>query len=393
MRRLVVLVSLLVMLDTLLYAALTPLLPHFEHELSLSKALAGVLVAAYPAGVLLGGVPGGFAAAHLGPRRAVLGGLVLFVAASIGFAFAGSFGTLLAARFVQGMGSALTWAGALSWLIGAAPRERRGQLVGTAMGAAIFGALLGPVLGAAAALVGRAPAFLAVAALGVALGAAALRLPDAEAEQPTFTALARAIRNRRFFAGLALMTIPSLLFGVLGVLAPLHLSAAGWGAAAIGGVWIAAAALETVQAPVVGRLIDRRGRAMPVRIALAVGALLSFGLAFGARPLVYVPLIILANLAYGSLFTPGMALIADGAEDSGLAQGLAFGIMNAAWAVGAVIGPAGGGAIAGATGDTLPYVLCGAVCVTALIVTRSRHERAAVLVDGLARDPARVGRQ
>src|SRR5436309_519355 len=112
MRRLVVLVSLVVLVDTLLYAALTPLLPHFEHELSLSKALAGVLVAAYPAGVLVGGLPGGFAAANLGPRRAVLAGLLLFAAASLGFAFAGSFGTLLAARFVQGLGSALTSAGA-----------------------------------------------------------------------------------------------------------------------------------------------------------------------------------------------------------------------------------------------------------------------------------------
>src|SRR5947208_4492338 len=120
MRRLVVLVSLLVLVDTLLYAALTPLLPRFEHDLSLSKALAGVLVAAYPAGALVGGLPGGVAAARLGPRRAVLGGLTLFVIASIGFAFADTFTLLLVARFVQGASSALTWAGAFSWLLGAA---------------------------------------------------------------------------------------------------------------------------------------------------------------------------------------------------------------------------------------------------------------------------------
>src|SRR5438132_7352726 len=155
MRRLVVLVSLLVLVDTLLYAALTPLLPRFEHDLSLSKALAGVLVAAYPAGALVGGLPGGAAAARLGARRAVLVGLTLMGLASLGFAFAHGFWPLAAARFLQGVGSGFTWAGAFAWLLAAAPSERRGELIGTAMGAAVFGAVLGPVVGAAAALLGR----------------------------------------------------------------------------------------------------------------------------------------------------------------------------------------------------------------------------------------------
>ena len=59
MRRLLLLVSVLVCVDTMLYAALTPLLPHFADEFGLSKARAGVLVAAYAAGALVGGLPGG----------------------------------------------------------------------------------------------------------------------------------------------------------------------------------------------------------------------------------------------------------------------------------------------------------------------------------------------
>src|SRR6202165_4750270 len=122
MRRLVLLVSALVLVDTLLYAALTPLLPRSTHELGLSKTLAGVLVGAYPLGALLGGIPGGFAAARLGPKRAVLGGLALFATASVVFALAHGFPALLVARTVQGAGGALTWAGAFSWLLAAAPR-------------------------------------------------------------------------------------------------------------------------------------------------------------------------------------------------------------------------------------------------------------------------------
>src|SRR5207237_10717937 len=107
--------------------------------LGLSKTRSGVLVAAYAAGALLGGLPGGLAAARLGPRRAVLVGLAGMTVASLGFAFAGGFWGLFTARVVQGAGSSFTVAGAFAWLIAASPRERRRALPGTAIGAAGLG--------------------------------------------------------------------------------------------------------------------------------------------------------------------------------------------------------------------------------------------------------------
>src|SRR5437868_8798836 len=181
MRRLLVLVAVLVFVDTMLYAALTPLLPRFAHELALSKGQAGALVAAYAAGALIGAVPGGMAAVRVGPRRAVLGGLALVGLASVGFALADDFWSLSAARLAQGAGSAFTWAGAFAWLLAAAPAARRGELIGAAMGAAVFGALFGPVVGAAAALAGRAVVFCALASLAVVLAAWTLRVDAAPA--------------------------------------------------------------------------------------------------------------------------------------------------------------------------------------------------------------------
>ena len=102
MRRLLLLVCAVVWVDTMLYAALTPLLPHFAHTLHLSKAGAGALVAADAAGALVGGLPGGAAAARLGARRAVIAGLTLMGVASLGFAFAHGFWPLATARFFQG---------------------------------------------------------------------------------------------------------------------------------------------------------------------------------------------------------------------------------------------------------------------------------------------------
>src|SRR5712691_8238670 len=291
MRRLLILVAALVFVDTMLFAALTPLLPHFAHEFGLSKVRAGVLVAAYAAGALLGGLPGGAAAARLGPRRAVLVGLASMAVSSLGFAFAGGFWSLFTARLVQGAGSAFTWAGAFAWLIAAAPRERRGQLLGNAMGAAVFGALFGPVIGAAAALAGRAAIFSALAGLAVVLAVMALRLEPTATEQPSVSAIGRAFRTRGFVAGLALMSLPALLFGILAVLGPLRLAADGSGAAAIGAIWLTGAALETVGSPLAGRLVDSHGSLLPVRISLVCGTVLSLALAAGPRPLFYAPLI------------------------------------------------------------------------------------------------------
>ena len=44
----------LVFVDTIFFTALTPLLPHYTDVANLTKAGAGLLVAAYPAGTLVG---------------------------------------------------------------------------------------------------------------------------------------------------------------------------------------------------------------------------------------------------------------------------------------------------------------------------------------------------
>jgi MFS family permease len=373
-RRLVSLVCALVLVDTMLYAALTPLLGRFAHQLHLSSATAGLLVAVYAAGALIGGLPGGVAAARLGPRRAVLTGLTLMGLSSLGFAWSESFWSLAAARFVQGAGSAFTWAGAFSWLLAAAPRERRGELIGTAMGAAVFGALFGPVVGALAAAVGRAAVFSAVAALALALAALTTMIETRPPEVPSAAALRRALVSPAFRGGLALLAFASLLAGVLSVLAPLHLAAAGWGPTAIGAVWLIGAAIEATQSRVIGRLSDRRGALVPVRWALIAGAAVSLFLTVALGALPYALLVVVASVAYGVLFTPAFALIANGAEEARLAQGMAFGMMNAAWALGAMAGPAAGGAIAGAIGERAPFVILAIACIAvlSLIGVRSR---------------------
>jgi MFS family permease len=62
------------------------------------------------------------------------------------------------------------------------------------------------------------------------------------------------------------------------------------------------------------------------------------------------------------MYTPSMALTSHRAEAVGLAQGLAFGVMNTAWALGELVGPTAGGALAESYGDAVPYLVGATLC-------------------------------
>jgi MFS family permease len=365
-RRLLVLVCSIVFVDAMLFGALAPLVPGYADEFDLSKAGAGLLVGAFGAGALLGGIPGGIAAARFGPKRAVVLGLGLLALASFGFALASNPWALGLSRFVQGFSSTITWAGALAWLTVETPRARRGELIGTAFGAAVFGAIIGPMFGAVAETVSIRGTFATVGMVAAALAAWAATRPAAKQEPSAPASLARALRDRAFLGGLWLNTLPALLFGLLVVLVPLTLDEAGLGALAIGLVFLGSGLLETAVNPLLGRFSDRRGRLLPVRVALAASIAVAAAFAFASRPLVVIPLVCLAALAFGGFYTPGMALVSDRTEAVGLAQGMGFGIMNTAWALGNMTGPAAGGALAAAAGDALPYLLAAGVCAVTL---------------------------
>ncbi|HKP18479.1 MAG TPA: MFS transporter [Gaiellaceae bacterium] len=378
MRRLLPFVCLVVVVDTMLYAALTPLLPHFQRSFDLSKGGVGLLAAAYGIGTFAGAIPGGVVAARFGARTAVLAGLIGVAVTSVGVALAGDFGTLFTARLLQGVASSQTWAGALAWLALATPRERRGRTMGIAMGAAVGGAVLGPVVGAAGSLVGVRAAFATVAGVCAVLAFVGFAFEPSPREVQPARAVFGALRSAEFLRGLWLISLPALLFGTLNVLAPLALDRRGFSAAAIGAVWIGATAIESVVNPWLGRVTDRLGPAAPTRFALAGSTLAAVALAATERPWVLVPLILVTSVAFGGFYAPGLTMLSHAAESVGLAQGLSFGLMNAAWAIGNAVGPAAGGGLAEVTTDAVPYLAAAGICAASFaFLARLEHRRAA----------------
>jgi predicted MFS family arabinose efflux permease len=240
-------------------------------------------------------------------------------------------------------------------------------LIGQAFAFAVVGALLGPVLGGIASIGGTGWTFGAVAAasLGLALWAATTPVSRPDHPQPV-GALLEAFRDPRVLLAVWFVVLPALLFGTLGVLAPLRLSAFGVGAIGIGAIWLLTGALEAGNNVLIGRVADRRGPLVPIRIALIGTVIVASLLPWAHSRYVLAALIVCAGLAFGTFYTPAMTMLTQTAEERGLDYGYAFALINLAWAPGQSTGSAIGGAVAQATSDAVPYLALAGVALLTL---------------------------
>ena len=140
-----------VAIDAALLGLIAPLLPAIQERTGAGDGALGLALAAYAVPIALLSLPLGRAADRIGRRLLLLGGLALVAAGSVFVAASDSFGALIAARVVQGIGSASSWIAALALVSDSAPEGKRGQWLGVALGATSVGSIAGPALGGVAA--------------------------------------------------------------------------------------------------------------------------------------------------------------------------------------------------------------------------------------------------
>jgi MFS family permease len=353
-----------IVLDEVLFAAIVPLLPVYVHRFHLSTSQAGLLVAAYPALLLVSGLPGGLLVERVGERRVLIAGTAGLALLTLAYASASTIWELWGRA--RGAGSA-----------GGRDADRRDD-ADRKLG---HGRTARPDdrhrLSRAGGRHARRPGLRRIARTGLRRasripgirglcvpglrpdGRRALRVA-AHAGGDARSALALQLaRSGAIRAGAALMLTVGLISGGAITLAPLALHALGLSTQAIGVVFIIGAAAGVGGAPLIGRVADQRGarRIAEVLVVLAAasvallavpGPALLAGAAFiTVKALMYL----VGTLGYTS------------ASEHGTSLGPGFGLGLSAWAAGAIVGPIAAGAIADAASRSVAFKVFAALAL------------------------------
>ena len=330
----------------------------------------GILVGAYPAGVMVAAIPAIALVNRRGVRTTTTIGLGLLILATLAFAWSSTAFVLDSARFVQGIGGAVAWAGALAWLISQASQNRRATVIGAAVGAALIGMVVGPVIGAAATWIGRAFVFSAIALVLVAM-AAMIPIPAESGgdRRSPVRALVQLLTVRRAALGNVLIAVIGVVNGTLASLAPLLIARRQGTAAAIATIFVASYLLASLWNILLGRIADRVGRLVPVMVGFTLAAAIMPLLPAIGSLVVLASATVLASSAASGLWTPTAAIVSDAAGAEPSSQAVAVAATNAAWAAGGAVGAVALSRIADASGFAVPFVLVGIVCAVAAIIS------------------------
>lgn len=349
------------------------MLPQIEERTGAGDAALGLALAAYAIPIVLFSLPLGRAADAIGRRWLLIGGLLFVALGSALIALSDSIGLLVAARAVQGVGSAASWISALALVSDMAAPGRRGEALGVALGATGVGSIAGPALGGvtASAISFEAP-FLISCALALALLVASAWLlpretPGTGPSTPALPAIIGAIRSGTGARGAAILLASACALGLIEVVAPLDLEARlALSSGVIGILFAGSIAVDAVLAPFGGRWGDRHGRHGPAVAGLVLSAL-SVGM------LAVLPGVAGAAVAlcvYGAGFSLAMAASVpwlDEAMEEG-ARGLTYGVQNLLYAAGYVVGPIAGGVLLDLAGADLSYWLTAAALAIGAVV-------------------------
>jgi DHA1 family multidrug resistance protein-like MFS transporter len=257
-------------------SAVLPLLPLFLRQHGTSDSLVGAVMASFfVAGVLTQYGAGGLTD-RVGHRRVIVGGLVLYAAASAGFiAHVGS-GGYIVLRGLQGVGSGGVQVASLALVGLVVPPDRRGRAFSSVFAAQLAGMGLGPLAGSAAGVANLRWLFVATAALSVSAiapvvtGAAGLRPVSAAAEG---TSPAERLTVTRALVGVALVGVAGgLVTGVYETCWSLLMSSRGAAAWQIGLSWTLFTIPFALFSPVAGWLTDRFDRRRLAAAAVVASA-------------------------------------------------------------------------------------------------------------------------
>ncbi|MFS8654084.1 MAG: MFS transporter [Limnochordia bacterium] len=371
----------------------TPILVLLANALEAPEALA-YAASAYSAANLVGNILLGAASDRLGPFRVAGASLLLLGATTLLHLEAWSALSLVLVRALHGFFASAVTPTSLSAAVEGSEAGRRGRIMARlGMVIALASVVASPVAGrmvdaleVVATLRVQALFLVGVGALGLWAGSASKPVLQAaggelaaEDDEGRRTALDPRVTAFACAVGFAVMFGQNVLFYAL----PLKATAAGFGPAAVGGLF-GLFALGSVVAfsPPFSKFADRYGRLRPIAAGSLVSAAGMFLLGVGVQR-VWLPLMAASLAVYGFGFGLVFPAVSAAAADGSSAgrRGTAFGLLTAAFSVGAIVGPLLGQAF---DPQVSPFTLAALVMLSSLPAARLARAAAAPVFSGRA---------
>ncbi|HMB53536.1 MAG TPA: MFS transporter [Thermoanaerobaculia bacterium] len=380
-----------VFLDLLGFGMILPILPFYGQEYGASDFQVGILFAAYSASQLVFSPLLGRLSDRLGRRPLLLASIALNVVAHTSFAFAPSFGLLVAARALSGLAAANIGI-AMAYMADVSPRAERSKAMGLLGAAFGLGFVLGPAFGGMLSFVSQIAVPLGAAALAlVNLALASVLLP----ESLSFEARRDAADGRWFdvqrlaavVGDVPLFSLMLLAFVVTVCFAMMEASLAlfaqelfGWGGREISWlfVWIGVL-IVGIQGGLIGVLVRRVGERWLLNAGVAIVAVGLLVMAFSSRPLhllVATGLLAVGLALHNPTYTGLLSRLTDDASQGGV-----LGLSRSFSSLARVIGPLAGTALFERLGASAPFLWGGCLLLLATLAAYWIARRAVVAVE------------
>ncbi len=376
---LLVLVCAVVLVDSVGYGVVVPIIPLYAEKLGVGDFAIGFLFAAYAIALFVAAIPFGILSDRLGRKPFVLFGMFAMAGAFVFYALANSYPMLVFARALDGLTAAATWSAALALLGDRFEGGEMGTKMGWAMAAAAVGGIAGPLVGGILSdSLGHRSPFYAIGIVCLLGGLAAVFLEDPPRKERTSSLTWKALKpvytSRNLMIACVVTLITTMGLGLLEPTMPLYLkNKFHLGTTGIGMIFGVTMLFYATASPLAGRLSDAVGRKKPIVAGLAATAVIApFVAIFKNIVAVYV-MMGLFGAAIAFFGTPSFPLVTDAlsrASDPGEASlfGAAFGLLNVCWSLGYTLGPLLGGSLMGWAG-LLAALLAYSVLLAGLAVT------------------------
>lgn len=339
-------------LDATGYSVIVPVAPAIADATGAGPATIGLLVAAFPAGMVAGFGLAGWLVRRHGAQPLITASLALVALGAFGFVLGESLAVYFPARLLMGVGSGGIWIGVTFDTLERWPGQEY-VCMSRVFAAYSAGGLIGPALGAFGGV--HAP-FLAYLLLLLAALPLVL-LVGAPARRRAFAADRSVLRTRPFLVASAAILFASLALGVLEGVLPLHL-AERLGQTQIGALYVGAALLVAVSATASGGAPPRT--LVLLAVMLAVGGIALAGVATDVP--VWALAVALAAVGIGLGNTGSLGLLVEPVPVERIVSAMV--VWSQIGIIGYMLGPLAGGVVAEGAG----YAAVGVVPAVAGLV-------------------------